>query len=54
MGISHYMIGRLEEAIDWLVKAVHIKPEFFPGHAILIACYHEAGMADDCRRSLEN
>ena len=54
MGISHYLIGRLEEAMDWLMKTVHIKPEFFPGHAFLIACQHEAGMAEDCRRSLEN
>lgn len=54
MGVSHYLINRLDEAIDWLVKAVHVKPEFFPAQALLIASYHEAGMADECRRSLEN
>ncbi|MEL7282441.1 MAG: tetratricopeptide repeat protein, partial [Pseudomonadota bacterium] len=54
MGMSHYLIDRPDEAIDWLLKTVQIKPEFFPGHAVLIASYHEAGMVDECRRSLEN
>ncbi|MEO0329709.1 MAG: adenylate/guanylate cyclase domain-containing protein [Pseudomonadota bacterium] len=54
MGLSHYMIGRFDEAIDWLTKSVHIKAEFFTAHALLIASYHEAGMLDECQRSFEN
>ncbi len=54
LGISYYLIDRFDDAIDWLSKCVHVKPEFFQGHAVLVASYHEAGMADDARRSLEN
>lgn len=54
MGLSHYLIGRLEEAIDWLMKGVQLKSEFFPAHAILIASYQEAGLQDECQRSLES
>lgn len=46
MALAHYLAGRYEDAIAWANKAVHIMPQWYFGHFLLVASQMRTGRQD--------
>ena len=53
LALSHFLTKHYEAAIEWARKAVHLKPEWHVGHAVLVAGLVESGNLDDARLAVE-
>ena len=54
LGVSYLLIGRPHEAAVWARKAIHLKPEFFQAHMVLLAALGEEGEQEAAARALAN
>jgi len=46
MALAHYLADRYEDAIEWANKAVHIMPQWYFGHFLLVASHMRTGRQD--------
>jgi adenylate cyclase len=49
LGFSYRTVGRYEEALAPLKKALTLNPDFRPAHTNLVACYTELGRLEEAR-----
>ncbi len=54
LALSYFLTKQYEAAIELARKAVHLKPEWHVGHAVLVACLVESGQLDDARLAVED
>lgn len=52
LALSHFMLKQFDVAIEWARKAIHFKPDWFLGHAVLMACLVELGRMDEAQEAL--
>ena len=54
LALSHFLTKQFEAAIEWARKSVQLKPEWFQGHAVLVASLVELDHLDDARVAIED
>jgi len=54
LALSYFLTKKYEAAIELARKAVHLKPEWHVGHAVLVASLVESGQLDDARLAVED
>ena len=52
LALSHFLLKQFDIAIEWARKSVHFKPEWFLGHAVLVASLVELGRMDEAQEAL--
>lgn len=52
-GHSHYLLGRFDEAVEIISRALKGVPQFPPGHMILAAVYVELGQMEAARKEID-
>ena len=54
LAISHFLLGDLEQAIEWARRSVHLKPSWYQANVILIAALVEAQRVQEAEAALSD